>query len=89
MMGSEIAEPEGRQKNGKNQYILTDERYERYNEYSVSARKKYKKENDIIFRNMKKIMVFLKIFYSWSQTCNCKKGSDWLKRWVEAQHNIF
>ena len=21
-----------------------------------------------------------------SQTCNCKKGSDWLKRW-EAQHN--
>ena len=24
-----------------------------------------------------------------SQTCNCKKGSDWLKKWVEAQHNIF
>ena len=24
-----------------------------------------------------------------SQTCKCKKGSDWLKRWVEAQHNIF
>ena len=24
-----------------------------------------------------------------SQTCNCRKGSDWLKRWVEAQHNIF
>ena len=24
-----------------------------------------------------------------SQTCNCKKGSDWLKRWVEAQHNFF
>ena len=23
------------------------------------------------------------------QTCKCKKGSDWLKRWVEAQHNIF
>ena len=25
---------------------------------------------------------------TWSQTCNCKKGRDWLKRWVEAQHNI-
>ena len=25
----------------------------------------------------------------WSQTCKCKKDSDWLKRWVEAQHNIF
>ena len=25
----------------------------------------------------------------WSQTCNCEKGSDWLKRRVEAQHNIF
>ena len=24
-----------------------------------------------------------------SQTCNCKKGSDWLKRSVEVQHNIF
>ena len=24
-----------------------------------------------------------------SQTCNCIKGSDWLKRWVEAQHNIL
>ena len=24
-----------------------------------------------------------------SQTCNCKKCSDWLKRWVEAQHNIL
>ena len=24
-----------------------------------------------------------------SHTCNCKKGSDWLKRWVEAQRNIF
>ena len=24
-----------------------------------------------------------------SQTCNCKKGIDWLKRWTEAQHNIF
>ena len=24
-----------------------------------------------------------------SQACSCKKGSDWLKRWVEAQHNIF
>ena len=24
-----------------------------------------------------------------SQTSKCKKGSDWLKRWVEAQHNIF
>ena len=23
------------------------------------------------------------------QTCKCKKGTDWLKRWVEAQHNIF
>ena len=22
------------------------------------------------------------------QTCNCKTGSDWLKRWVKAQHNI-
>ena len=21
---------------------------------------------------------------TWSQTCICKKGSDWLKRWVEA-----
>ena len=20
-----------------------------------------------------------------SHTCNCKKGSDWLKRWMEAQ----
>ena len=32
--------------------------------------------------------------YKWagpfrSQTCNWKKGSDVLKRWVEAQHNIF
>ena len=26
--------------------------------------------------------------YCRSQSCNCKKGSDWLKRWV-AQHNIF
>ena len=25
----------------------------------------------------------------WSQTCSCKKCSDWLKRWVEAQNNIF
>ena len=24
-----------------------------------------------------------------SQTCNCKNGTDWLKRWVEAQHNIY
>ena len=24
-----------------------------------------------------------------SLTCNCKKGSDWLKRWVGAQHKIF
>ena len=24
-----------------------------------------------------------------SQTCSCEKGSDWLKRWVEAQHNIL
>ena len=23
----------------------------------------------------------------WSQTCNCKKGSKWLKRWV-AQYNM-
>ena len=23
------------------------------------------------------------------QTCNCKNGTDWLKRWVEAQHNIL
>ena len=23
------------------------------------------------------------------QTCKCKKGTDWLKRWVEAQHNIL
>ena len=23
-----------------------------------------------------------------SQTCNCKKGTDWRKRWVEAQRNI-
>ena len=22
------------------------------------------------------------------QTCNCKKGSDWFKGWVEAQHYI-
>ena len=22
-----------------------------------------------------------------SQTCNCKKGSDWPKRWMEGQHN--
>ena len=26
---------------------------------------------------------------TWPQTCKCKKGTDWLKRWVEAQHNIF
>ena len=25
----------------------------------------------------------------WSQICHCKKGTDWLKRWVEAQHNIY
>ena len=24
-----------------------------------------------------------------SQTCKCKKGSDWLKSRVEAQNNIF
>ena len=24
-----------------------------------------------------------------SQTGNCEKGTDWLKRWVEAQHNIY
>ena len=24
-----------------------------------------------------------------SQTCKCKKDGDWLKRWVEAQHNIL
>ena len=24
-----------------------------------------------------------------SQTCNCKKGSDRLKRWMEAQHDIL
>ena len=24
-----------------------------------------------------------------SQTCKYKKGSDWLKRLVEAQHHIF
>ena len=24
-----------------------------------------------------------------TQTRNCKKGSDRLKRWVEAQHNFF
>ena len=27
--------------------------------------------------------------YMWPQTCKCKKGTDWLKRWVEAKHNIF
>ena len=32
-------------------------------------------------------LYFYRIFRS--QTCICKKGSDWLKRWVEAQHNIF
>ena len=25
---------------------------------------------------------------SLSQTCYCKKGSDWLKRWVDALHII-
>ena len=24
-----------------------------------------------------------------SQTIDCKKGSDWLTRWVETQHNIY
>ena len=24
----------------------------------------------------------------WPHTCNCKNDSDWLQRWVEAQHNI-
>ena len=24
-----------------------------------------------------------------SQTCNCKKSTDWLKRWVDSQHNIY
>ena len=23
------------------------------------------------------------------QTCNCKKGTDWPKMWMEAQHNIY
>ena len=27
-------------------------------------------------------------FFS-SQTIDCKKGSDWLTRWVETQHNIY
>ena len=37
--------------------------------------------------------VHLTTLFSWAsfrpQTCKCKKGTDWLKRWVEAQHNIF
>ena len=33
--------------------------------------------------------VWFSIYYIRSQTCKCKKGSDWLKRWVEAQHNIL
>ena len=24
-----------------------------------------------------------------SQTIDCKKGSDWLTRWVVTQHNIY
>ena len=24
-----------------------------------------------------------------SQTIDCEKGSDWLTRWVETQHNIY
>ena len=24
-----------------------------------------------------------------SQTIDCKKGSDWLTRWVETHHNIY
>ena len=24
-----------------------------------------------------------------SQTYNCIKGTDWLKRWVDTQHNIY
>ena len=26
---------------------------------------------------------------SLSQTCNCQKGSNWLKSWVAALHNIL
>ena len=24
-----------------------------------------------------------------SKTIDCKRGSDWLTRWVETQHNIY
>ena len=39
--------------------------------------------NDFIGLSSKKGYVFK------SRTCNCKKGTDWLKTWVEAQHNIY
>ena len=44
-----------------------------------------------IYLNLGKFWVIYlrRVRFLGEQTIDCKKGSDWLTRWVEAQHNIY
>ena len=63
-----------------------------YNSFVVNnAYKKYKCALKCLFVGIRAILGHLsemgEVFSS--QTIDCKKGSDWLTRWVETQHNIY
>ena len=51
---------------------------------TISEEKNLKVSLSGVAINRRRLTVTLR-----SHTCNCKNGSDWLKRWMEAQHNIF
>ena len=69
-----------------------------------SREKQHKKGIKLMCPLVEKLLKLKKVCSSWpksaqkncpvmpmkvkSQTCYCKKGSDWLKRWAEVQHNI-